>query len=150
MWCLVLGPGRGRRDPAPGGLRIMMPIPESLRDGVLGGLIVGVVFTVAGLLIIFMTGAESLGGLFHVALRAGTVYLSAGALGGALLFWCRSLLFWSSGGVIVGAIIFLPLTAAIALTAPGLDAEIVPRIVAAVLTAFLIGGVTGHIHLRRQ
>lgn len=126
-----------------------IPLPSTLKEGVLGGLVFGVVFSAGAVVILAFRWPDVVGGFWLSVLRAGGTYLIGGAVGGALLFWLRPILRKPFGGAIVGSVVFLPITLLISLSAHGSDdLDLLEGLAIGVFIAMLFGGVIGQVLLR--
>lgn len=129
----------------------MIPLPSTLREGVLGGLVFGAFFSAGAVLILAFRWPDVVGGFWLSVLRAGGTYMLGGALGGALLFWLRPILKRRFGGAIVGSIVFLPVALLISLAAHGYDdLGLLEGMAIGVFVAILFGTVIGQTLLRDQ
>lgn len=129
----------------------VIPLPSTLREGVLGGLVFGAVFSAGAVVILAFRWPDVVGGFWLSVLRAGGTYMVGGTLGGGLLFWLRPILRRRFGRAIVGSIVFLPVTLLIALQAHGSDdLSLFEGMVIGVFIAMLFGSVIGQTLLRDQ
>jgi MFS family permease len=117
--------------------------------GVFTGLVVGIVFAVFAFAIFLMNDSSSLDASGATMALMALSYVAGGVVGGFLFDTVgRATRTWPMGGALTGLLVSLPATLAITFTQL-LEAEIVDRLVVAVLTSAVLGAPIGAMFLRK-